>query len=420
MEGFSNLPFIDKEAAAFNPLRFLRRGVDEVADVVTAPKQGKFVTNPAGQVGHETAGNVRMYDQEEIAKQMRNEVNMESNGLVGDLITGTTGLVTPKSWGAKEKMKDGLFAMKNFLTDVDTKAGKKIAGNDPSSWRGKFHSVRTGGEHRGGIQIGEKTNADGSITPIMEGGGMDRRPSLIGPYKNTVAVASPFLAAAYVGDKLYPTEEIDQTNKEAEELIPFFEKKAKIDSTEYANHGILKEEYIPFQLDKEASFQKIAMLTDELEKVAVQMEHLNEEVQLLSKEASYEREEKLRIKESLDNTQRMLIEKKAAHDEFRLRILARERSKAAVKLAEDMLEEGIIKQAGFDEQVDKLMDCDQETFNLYTSMVKEARFEEEGLESLTFLVDYRSNGIDSQQTDSHRGLSKRGQTIGEAARDLIK
>ena len=96
---------------------------------------------------------------------------------------------------------------------------------------------------------------------------------------------------------------------------------------------------------------------------------------------------------------------------------ARERSEHAVKMAEAMLAQGMIKQAEVDSKIDYLMDCDDETFKLHGFISKISNDQQLSLENSPYLMETINRiEIPSQQ----RGISKKGQTMGEAALDLIK
>jgi hypothetical protein len=135
-------------------------------------------------------------------------------------------------------------------------------------------------------------------------------------------------------------------------------------------------------------------------------------------------EETIREKELLGKKASMveenLLEKVAEFEELRLRTIAKERSKVAVDLSEQLLEVGIIKQAHFNDTIDKLMECDESTIKMYENMVKDSKNHDESLESLAFLREYKINDKLASSSDGTNLLSKRGQTIGEAARDLNK
>lgn len=413
---WENQPFLEKEAAFIHPklqqlfaLNKLRRLVrpgqlEDLSQAIHNPErpQGKFVTNIPEQAGVQNSQGTKFFDTEEIAKRRRAEIDHEGTGsFLGDAILGGVGFVSP---GAKERAKDLLFNMKQKLESADTKAGSVLAGNSPQTLRGKFFSVPLGNNGRG-VQIGEKLNDNGSTSPIFEGSGTDRRPSLLAPVQNGLRVATPFLAASYMADKLYP----QQQEQTAASVSDYMEKMSQPPA---------EPDEVAWRLDKQASIQKIAQLQDELEKVAAQLQNVTDENALLIKEASFEREEKQKVQRTLVETKQRMIEKTAEAEEFRLRTLARARSQSAVKLADEMLENGLIKQAQYDDTVDKLMDCDEESFNLYASMAKKSSTDEEGLESLAVLRDYSSNDMDSSLSRPARGLSKSGQTMGEAAREL--
>jgi hypothetical protein len=92
-----------------------------------------------------------------------------------------------------------------------------------------------------------------------------------------------------------------------------------------------------------------------------------------------------------------------------------------VDLAEEMRDCGIIKHAEVNGMVDELMECDESTIKKYKNMTKLAKKQEESLESLAVIGEYKGiKKLASPVESANLSLSKRGQTIGEAASDLIK
>lgn len=376
--------------------------VKEVADDIGAtPRQGKMVRDPLTDTGVKNPGDVRFYDQDEIRKHMRDASDLDGTGsFVGDIGIGAINLLTPKSWGLADKLNEGSFKMKRGFEKLDTKAGEYLAGDDPTSFRGRIFSSPTGRNGQG-IRVGEKTNPDGSVSPIMEGTDVDQRPSLLAPVVNSYKLLTPFLATAFVADKFFP----QQPNPQAVNQAPPMQQTAS--HLDWAD-----------AMDKQASLTKIAQLEEEVLEKQAAIEQLIDENRLLQKQAMDVQKKEREIKRSFDHYKQDTMMKKAEHEEFRLRTVARERSQHAVKLAEEMLENGMIKQADFNKHVDRLMECDADTFELQANLVKEATKNKEGLESLSFLSDYYSN--DNPFSRPTRGLSKTGQTIGEAARELRK
>lgn len=367
-------------------------------------RTGKMVTDPANQLGIESAQDIKWATPEERLQYERQVSDQEGSGSFFDITLPVLNWVTPKSWDLQNKIQEGIFRSKKFLTDIDTRAGSAIAGDDPTSFRGRIFSVPIG-KNGQGVKIGEKVNADGSISPIMEGTDIDQRPSVFAPVINTYKLATPFLATAYLANQFFP-----QPNQEAgvtNNTLP--------NTAQDYNERMAAWEF-QMELDKQASFDKIAQLEEEiLEKQAYIDELLDKQKRFTSKEREWkEREQKLAS--DMSDLKQEYMSKRAEFEEFRLRTVARERSKYAVKLAEEMLEAGLIKQASFQQKIDDLMECTPETFEMQANLVKQARKNEEGLETLSFLSEYRDN--DNSLSRPTRGLSKSGKTIGEAAREL--
>lgn len=340
-----------------------------------------------------------MLGRADLRKEQALRTRNEGNGLVGDMAIGSLKYITPKSWGLHEKALNAAGAMKDSVRSVDTKiTGKaldkmKLSDENPLARLMSTKEVRT-------VAKAKPENTTGPRELVEE----YRRASLLAPVQNTAKVTAPLLGTMYVADKMYPMEEEKQA---------FY-------SEEHVEKNGLQEELRIERLDKQAAFQKLAMLEEEVEKLAEELSEVKYEKDLFWRESEKERMEKKAAIEEKTRIEQEYFEKRAAYEEFKLRTTKRERVKHAVKIAEELLEDGIIKQAEFDSKVDFLVDCDDTTFNLHSSMVKRAQTEEKGLETSPFFVDYRSKDEESAQMRQKRGLSKRGQTIGEAARDLHK
>jgi hypothetical protein len=398
----SNHAFLEKEAF-FG--RFLGRGASNGTNL------GKFVMNAEKEVG-KANGPVRMYDGDKIKKIQREEMDRESNGLVLDAGIGAMKFL-PKGEKIQQKAKDGMAYLKDKTIAADTWAGKHLAGKNPEKARGKFFSTPVGEQGRG-IAVGEKTNADGSVSQLFEGsGGQDRRPSLMGPVTNTTKVVSPFLATAYVGEKMYG-------NENKEEQQPQTMKVAENNSDGMEVRGILKEEIMSLELDKQASMNKIAQLEENLEKSAAEIDSLTSENHLLQKEAAYEREEKMGVRKELSKVQRELDKTASDFSFYKQQMFDEKREKVAFDMVGKMLELQMIKQSEYNERFGELKTASEDQLKLYDMLIKQAQNQEEGLASLGVLVDYNSNGVDSYVGTAENGLSKRGQTIGEAAKELNK
>jgi hypothetical protein len=356
---------------------------------------GKKVVRNLDEVSPAKSNNVLFLSPGDAAKKVTEKRREDGNGLVGDVALGATGMLTPKSLALKEKVLKQVDKGKDFVNKWDTiAAGKVTKKMKDGSMGAKLMSVP---EQR---VVGSQMLRDGSELDITQ---TFRRASLLAPAQNTAKVVAPILGSMYVAEKMYPPEE----------QLAF----EQYDS--YEKNG-LESELLTERLDKEAAFQKVAQLQEELEKMAAEVEASKHEKNMFWKEAETERLEKTAALKEKDVLERTLLEKTATYDEFRLRVTSRERSKNVIKVAENLLEAGLIKQAEFNNKVDFLMDCDNETFNLYSSMTKHAQSVEKGLESSPFFIDYRSKEEESSPQRPTRGLSKQGQTIGEAARDLQK
>lgn len=394
---FEGKPFIEKEAA-FNPRGMMGalKGMGNIFSKAEkepgAPGIGKFVHNVTDSTVDPE--NARMFGDDEVQARARKQSLKQGTGsFIADGLLGLVKKVAPQT---KEPIENGVSKVKDTFEGLDTAAGKVLAGNNPDSLRGKLFSSKIS------RQVGEVNEGD-SISPLDR---TNRRPSAIAPIENTVKATSPLLATAYVADKMYPP------HKQQESNVPPYD-----DNLEKAS---LFDPSFMEQMDKMASIQKIAELEESLTEAENRLEKSAMEKIAVEKKL----EETIREKDSLEKQANMveenLLEKVAEFEELRLRTIAKERSKVAVDLSEQLLEAGIIKQAHLNDTIDKLMECDESTIDMYHNMVKEGKTQDESLESLAFLSEYKINDKLASPSDGTSALSKRGQTIGEAARDLNK
>lgn len=344
--------------------------------------------------------NVELFSQRKVNEGVQDRIRQDGNGLFGDMAIGATKFLTPKSWDVKEKILKPVDRFKGKVDEISTKAAGKIIGDKPDkSLTAKFFSTPDP------VTLGRQQLPDGSYRAIQSG---DRKASLTAPLQNTAKVTAPILGSMYVAEKMYPAEEVDQAEKRAFEEELLEEKNG------------LEDELLTERLDKKAALDKVAHLEDELEKLSYELSEVEAEKNLFWKKAESESMEKqaaLREKGRLEDE---LSKQASVHEEYRLRTNAKARSGNAVKLAEEMLENGLIKQAEYNEKVDFLMDCDDKTFNLHSSLIKTAKNEEKGLETSPYMIDYRSKDEESSSRRARPGVNKKGQTIGEAAKDLKK
>lgn len=345
------------------------------------------------------AENINLYSNAEIA---RNAFDKAKGNTTGSFTADGILWLAKRFKNLREPIESGVGKMTTGLSNLDRRTGAYAAGTNPKSFRYKSFSKDKD------VIIGSAKNADGTTSDIHR---KVRETSLFAPVEKTTKFVAPFLATAYVADKLYPEDEnlgkdINQTT-----YGNVIEKSSSIFNEKWAD-----------EMDKVASMQKIAELEEMIDKYEANLVS-----ESMEKKAALQRLEKLTIeKEQLEKkaaaVQQDFLEKQAEHEELRLRTIAKMRSKVAVDLAEELLEHKLIKQAQYEETVDNLMECDESALKMYESLVKEARTGADCLESLSYFGEYKDNDKLAAPAKelAKSGLSKRGQTIGDAARDLNK
>lgn len=409
---FSGQPFLVKEAApnpqaimqgARNAWQNLRSALPRHAPTpapTPVPAASKFINKPGDAAVD--PGDIKTLTRQEVIDKARDKMKREGTGsFVVDGLLGLTKKVAPKT---KDPIENAVVNTKGTLEYLDTKAGAALAGNKADSLRGKLFSSKV---------KNEVAEAKDGVALFRE----DRKPSLVAPIENAAKITAPFLATAYVAEKMYPADK----NLGKNVNVPTYEPELQKQSSELENEEIFDKSVVQ-DMDKVASLQKIAQLEDDLSKVAAELEEAQMEKLAMGKQLEETIKEKVFFEKQASTVKNNLIEKEAAFEELRLRTIAQKRSKVAVDLSEEMLECGLIKQADFQGTIDDLMEADERTIKVYQNLVKEAKTDEESLESLSYLREYKGN--DKLATTSRelapQGLSKRGQTIGEAARDLKK
>lgn len=407
---FNGQPFMKKEAANLQPMwKVIKETAKNIhpnmipRNSKRANQSGLFAPKPADSVVKPV--NARFYNESEVSSKALDEVKKGGTGaaLTADPILGLTKLIVPKT---REPIENAVAKFKQGTENIDTKLGALAAGKNANSFRGRMFSEKAKRE------VGQEFHADGTTSPLFK---EDRRPSIVEPIQSTTRFLAPILGATYVADKLYPSEEGD-TRNDATYGNEIQKQSSVQEPVELFDKSVLAE------MDKLASMQKVADLEIAIEKIAEERDDA-----VLEKEAALDKlGEVLREKEEIEKrasfAEKNLLEKKAEHEELRLRTIARERSKVAVELADSLLVGGLIKQAQVEETVDMLMECDERTIKIHQNLVKEAKKQEESLESLAILGEYKGNGklVVSSKDQATHGLSKKGQSIGEAASDLNK
>jgi hypothetical protein len=347
-------------------------------------------------------GNIETLTAAEIAKNRRDKIKNESTGsLAVDGLLGLTKRLVPRT---KEPIQKAKGVVKGTTDTLDRAGGSALTRDNPDSWLGRTFS-KVEKEPVANVRDGERTE---SLYRDV------RVPSLLAPVEKTVKFTSPILASAWLFDKMNPEigEDVNQT--------PYGNDLYKNSSVTEENNDAI-DKTIAENMDKVASLQKIAELEDNLRKYASDLQYLKMEKTAIEKRLDTTLKEKRELEKRAASAEENLLHEKVAFEELRLRTIAQKRSKVAVDLAEQMLEKGLIKQAELQGTIDNLMDCDESTMNMHKNMVKEASGGLESLESLIILGEYKPNDKLATSSDLvNLGLSKSGQSIGEAARDLTK
>lgn len=229
-----------------------------------------------------------------------------------------------------------------------------------------------------------------------------KRHSMAAPIKHTSGFVLPMLGYSYISDKFEEAADNKAQQQMQQQMQqPYMPKNA---------YSVIDN------MEKQAAISKIAELESELEtsqgllKFAAAEKNvlLNDNKSMMVKVAAYE--------DTINHLQNEIEKKASDLNELQQRMFIRERTVNSVKLAETMLEHGIIKQAEFDDKVDYLVSCDNDTFVMHEKIAS-MNNGEKGLEKEAFMLEYRGKPS-SRSFDSN--FSSAGQTIDEAARDLLR
>lgn len=370
-------------------------------------------------------GTARMFSPDEIAEKIRERDINEGNGFVGDILLGgikgignvaTRAAKKDKSleWagssaidGASAKVKD---ASRNWSAQAGQKAIDLVGGNKPGSKRGKLFSVLED------VPVGERVLPDGTTVPIIE---KQRRASIVAPAQNAMKVGTPLLGSMYLAEKFYPMEKREDTPS-----VGDMTQAAQQAAEQTVNPAVMR--HMPrvasadvYQLEKRAMLDKQAMLESELLEKTAEADALRGDLDWMKKQASEAAGRAEAFEKRAADLQHELHDERAAHEELMLRTAARARSGAATTIARDMLEKGLIKRAQYEAQVDRLMDCSDDELKIFEKMASSEKVGEESLESLAFLSDTYSSSDEPSHRRVAPGLSKSGQTIHEAVRDIL-
>lgn len=412
----------DKEAI-FNP-RFLQgfKNVTLASKPLRAnPKAAPIPVNGTGaaRVGE---GTERMFSPEEIAEKIKERDIGEGNGLVGDIVLGsikgignmaTRAIKKDKGveWAGSSAIDNASAQLKATTRDLSTRSGQKvidaIGGNKPGSLRGKLFSSLED------VPIGERTLPDGTVAPIFE---KQRRANLLAPIQNTAKVGGPLLGSMYLAEKLYPQETREDSPTIGE--MTGVAQQVALPASQHMPGHMPRVAMDIFGMEKQAMLDKQALLEGELLAKTAQIDTLNRDLDWMEKRATEADERATTFEKRAASLQDELNLQRKEHEEFILRTAARQRSEGAVKIARTMLEKGLIKQAEYERQVDKLMDCPEEELLLFEKMASSEKVGEESIETLAFLSDTISSSDEPQRRRVEKGLSKTGQTIFEAAREI--
>lgn len=364
---------------------------------------------------HLQPGTVKMFSPEEIAEEIKRKDIEQGNGIVLDGLLGgtkiignriTQGIKKDKDviWSGSDTIDEASRSLKERARALNTQGGAKmldlIKGNKPGTFRNKLFSspVET--------KVGERVLEDGSIVPIIE---KQRRASAVAPIENTVRMTTPFLASAYLTEKLIPPEPDKTTVRDMAETLP-----SAVERIPMARHA---SESV-YELDKQAMLDKNAALEEKLLEKEAQLNIVSLERDQMEKLASDLSKRADAFEKQASELRGTLLEKEAAHEELILRMAARERYVPAEKIATRLLEQGMIKQAEYEDKIAELMDCTDDVFKLYEKMSTSGKYGEESIESLAFLEDTYISSNEQSSSRVGKGLSKTGQTIGEAAHEL--
>lgn len=386
---------------------FMKKTLSKVFGV-KKPKGGPSFNSREKAYSAPKNGETKIYD----TKEMRDQAfkNMKENGFgFASLGTSALGMVPKvgKRWkdNAENFLTKSKIGMQEFDSNVTGKV-KNALGVKPGGMIDNFTST----VHK--VPVGKQMGSDGKMQDMF----VEKRvSSMKAPIDHTMKFALPMAGSAYMFDKLTEMQEgqdgmYEQYPIQQSDFPPPYNPNQSFDerTASALETGLIKE----------ATMEKISSL-----------EHEVDSLKGLIKVAKYEREilydDSLRFqdaseyyKEAYEKAQNELEKVSSEFEEYKESLAKEARQEKVTKVAENLLERGIIKQAKFNEYLDVLSNCDAQTFEAFSKLAFLDN-DEKGLEKNLYMIDYIDKHSSTINPNTLGAMTKSGDTIADAVRDLL-
>lgn len=362
--------------------------------------------------------NVKFNNQKQMNKNHFEQQKKQGFGMLGDAALWGVGKVPKFGKGWKDAARENLTKFKINAKEMDANIAGKVKdslgvkrGGAIDKFTSRKHKVQVGTEMRNGVE-----------TPIFRDS--DRVDSLTAPFANTMKKATPLVGSFVIGDKAW-----DQGMKMmgvddgigAEQAPPpeYIQQQqlAQNPNYNYAN-GV---EQLAYRMEegllKEAAISKIATLEDEVSKLNTIVKIAKHEREVLMNDSLHYQDELDHYKEAYEKAKDELEKVSAKYQETVNGIEKEAKTKEVEKVAEKLLERGIIKQAELNEYRDFLEKSDESVLEAFTKVANSAV---NGELANLFDIEKSAKELPLPSSETIGKISSTGQTMAEAVSDLLK
>lgn len=327
----------------------------------------------------------------------------EGFGMGSQIGLGAIGMVPFKGKAMKEKASTGLARMRIKAKDAEQNISSKVKDKIKLK-QGGFLDNSTKITKQ--IKVGEEVGPNGVKMPINRQ--VERDAIISAPIKKVTDFAVPIMGYTYLEDKVLG----DGSKGDKQNIENPNTPQPNYDEN---NNVHFKTASLVQELEKKAALDKVAALESELKDVNGLLKYAQTKNDILIKDAGEMFEEISTYKNDIHDLEKELKEKEEEIKRITEERNNQERDEKVETIANNLLERGIIKQVDFKETLAQLKVCDDTTFKMYEKLAFSDALEK-GLEKDVYMLEY----IHKQSSNISDHISKIGETIGEAARDLIK
>lgn len=362
--------------------------------------------------------NVKFNNQKQMNKNHFEQQKKQGFGMLGNAALWGVGKVPKFGKGWKDVARENLTKFKINAKEMDANIAGKVKdslgvkrGGAIDKFTSRKHKVQVGTEMRNGVE-----------TPIFRDS--DRVDSLTAPFANTMKKATPLVGSFVIGDKAWDQGmkmmgADDGTGTEQTPPPEYIQQQqfAQNPNYNYANGA----EQLAYRMEegllKEAAISKIATLEDEVSKLNTIVKIAKHEREVLMNDSLHYQDELDHYKEAYEKATDELEKVSMKYQETVNDIEKEAKRKEVEKVAEKLLERGIIKQAELNEYRDFLEKSDEFVLEAFTKVANSAVNGELGN---LFDIEKSAKELPLPSSETIGKISSTGQTMAEAVSDLLK